>query len=209
MDWVCSGDIVMKAVMPVATEDVLALRKRTGADQWDEMWKGVLHMPPMPVNEHQDLAGDLQTYVKIHRARPRRAKVLHEVNLASIGGWPDDYRIPDLLLLTRDRFAINRGKYFEGAPNLVVEIRSPGDETYEKLDFYAELGVPEVWVIHGTTKVPEIYLLRRGRYRKMRADSGGWLRSPATGNELRKGKAGKLSVRLAGDDTTREELPED
>jgi Uma2 family endonuclease len=199
----------MKAVMPVAAEDVLALRKRTGADQRDEMWQGVLHIPPMPINEHRDLAGDLQPYVKLHWVRPLKAKVFHEVNLASPGGWPDDYRIPDLLLLTRDRFAINRGKYFEGAPNLVVEIRSPDDESYEKLEFYAELGVPEVWVIHGTTKEPEVYLLRKTRYRKARPDASGWLRSPGTGIELRKGKSSKLAVRLAGDDSTREDLPED
>lgn len=43
----------MKAVMPSALPDVLAFRKRTGADRWDEMWEGVLHMPPVPTPEHQ------------------------------------------------------------------------------------------------------------------------------------------------------------
>lgn len=199
----------MKAVMPVVPKDVLAVRRQTGADQWDEMWKGVLHMPPMPLNEHQDLAGDLQTYLKLNWARPRRAKVYHGVNLASVGGWPDDYRIPDLLLLTRDRFAINQGKYFEGPANLVIEIHSKGDETYEKLIFYAEVGVPEVWIIHGATKAPQIYLLRRGKYRRLRPEANGWLRSPETGIELRKGKPSKLAVRVAGDDATREDLPGD
>jgi Uma2 family endonuclease len=194
-------------MFPILSE-VLEWRKQTGADQWDEMWEGVLHMAPVPTNPHQDLAGDLLTYLKIHWARPRKAKVFHEVNLASIGGWPRDYRIPDLLLLSRDRFDIDRGEYFEGAPDAVVEIHSPDDEAYEKLPFYADLGVPEVEIIHRDTKVPEIHVLKRGRYRKKRA-AGGWVRSPGIGIEMRAGKKGKLAIRLAGNDATREDLPED
>ena len=38
----------MKAVMSSLLPDIQAMRKRTGADRWDEMWEGVLHMPPMP-----------------------------------------------------------------------------------------------------------------------------------------------------------------
>jgi Uma2 family endonuclease len=195
--------------MPVAFPDLLERRKQTGADQWDEMWDGVLHMPPMPINEHQDLEGDLERYLRQHWARPRKAKVYHTVNLASVGGWPKDYRIPDLLLLTRDRFSINRKLYFEGAPNVVVEIHSPGDEAYEKLPFYAELGVPEVWIVHRDTKEPEVYLLKRGRYKEQPSEAGGRVRSPATGVEMRAGKRNKLAIRLAGDDGTREYLPED
>jgi Uma2 family endonuclease len=199
----------MKAVMPSVPPEFVEQRRRSPAGQWDEMWEGVLHMAPMPHTDHQDLAGDLQTYLKLHWARPRRAKVYHEVNLAPVGGWPDDYRIPDLLLLSRARFSINRGRYFEGAPDAVVEIHSPGDEAYEKLPFYQKLGVPEVWIIHRQTKAVEVHVLKRGRYRKQRPLAGGWLRSPGTGLELMAGKPGKLAVREAGDDNTREDLPED
>jgi Uma2 family endonuclease len=194
--------------MPEVPSHILEWRRRTGADQWDEMWDGVLHMPAMPINDHQDLAGDLLTYIKLHWARPRRAKVFHEVNLASIGGWPNNYRVPDLLLLSRENFSINRGKYFEGAPDAVVEIHSPGDEAYDKLPFYEGLGVPEVWIINRDTKEPEVYLLKGGRYRKQRATAG-WVRSPAADIELRAGKPGQLAVRMRGDDATREDLPED
>jgi Uma2 family endonuclease len=200
----------MKAVMPVALPDVLAMRKRTGADQWDEVWEGVLHMPPAPNRFHQDLEGSLETYLRFRWARPRGAKVYHQINLAAPGGWPEkNYRIPDLLLLTPERFSIDHNEYFEGAPDVVVEIHSPGDEAYEKLPFYAALGVPEAWIIDRDTKEPEIYLLKRGQYKKQSAAKSGWVRSPGTGIELRVGLPGKLAVRLAGDDTTREDLPED
>jgi Uma2 family endonuclease len=198
----------MKAVMATVLPDVLAWRKRIGADRYDEMWDGVLHMPPMPNRMHQDFVWGLETYLRLVWAAPREARVYHEINVASIGGWPNDYRVPDLVLLLPERFAIDRNEYFEGAPTAVVEIHSPGDETYEKLPFYAGLGVPEAWVIHRDTKEPEVYVLRGKRYRKQRV-SRGWQRGPTTGTELAQARPGKLAIRLAGDDSTRRELPED
>lgn len=198
----------MKAVMPSLLPDVQAMRKRTGADRWDEMWEGVLHMPPMPNRFHQDLEGSLESYLRFYWSPTCQGKVYHQINLAAIGGWMNNYRIPDLVLLLPQRFAIDRNEYFEGAPDVVVEIRSPGDETYEKMPFYRDLGVPEVWIIERDTRVPEIHVLKRGRYKKQSDTAKGWIRSPNMRIELA-GMTGKLAVRLAGDDSTRQELPLD
>lgn len=199
----------MKAVMPYVPPEILAWRKRTGAECRDEMWEGVLHMGLEPNREHQDLEWAMETYLRLRWARPRKAKVYHRINLASPGGWPHNYRIPDLVLLSPERFHIDHNEYFEGAPDVVVEIRSPNDEAYDKLEFYAELGVPEVWIIDRDSKEPEIYALRAGRYKRKAAGTERWVRSELTGVELRAGKPGKLAIRLEGDDMTREELPED
>jgi Uma2 family endonuclease len=198
----------MKAVMPVLLPDILAFRKKTGADRFDEMWEGVLHMVPAPSPAHQDLAGQLQFYLQMHWARPRQGKVYHEVNLAPPGGWSDNYRIPDLLLLSRERFDIIREHHFEGAPDAVVEFYSPGDETYEKLGFYTKLGVPEVWIIHRDTREPEIHVLKKKKFHKQRAGRDGWVRSPGIGVEMA-AQAGKLAIRLTGDESSRADLPED
>jgi Uma2 family endonuclease len=198
----------MRGVIPMVTPEILAWRLHTGVHRWDEIWEGVWHLMPSPNWEHRDLEGELYTYLRSHWARPRGAKVYIQINLAAPGGWPENYRIPDLLLVSPQRFAIDCDEYFEGAPDAVVEIHSPDDEAYEKRRFYAELGVPEVWIIHRDTKVPEIYLLRNGRYRKQRANGGGWVRSPGTGVELRAGKPGKLAIRMNGDEGTRADLPE-
>jgi Uma2 family endonuclease len=135
--------------------------------------------------------------------------VYHQINVSPPGEWPQNYRIPDLVLLTPERFGIDRNGYFEGAPDVVVEIRSPGDESYEKLAFYAALGVPEVWIIARDSKQPELYILQGNDYVLQVADAAGWLLSPGTGIELRAGAPGKLALRLAGDDSTREELPDE
>lgn len=199
----------MKGVMATVPAELLAQRKRTGADRFDEMWSGVLHMPPPQTVAQQVLEGELQTWLRFRWAKPLRAKACHQINLVKPGGWPNDYRIPDLLLLTPRRFAIDRNEYFEGPPDVVVELHSPGDEAYEKLPWYAELGVPEVWIIHRDTKEPEIHILRRGKYKPQPASADGWLRSKVTGVEMCVGRPGKLAVRLGSDDATREELPED
>ena len=34
-------------------------RRRVGADRWDEMWNGVLHMAPAPNIEHQGFEDEL------------------------------------------------------------------------------------------------------------------------------------------------------
>ncbi|MCZ6795223.1 MAG: Uma2 family endonuclease, partial [Planctomycetota bacterium] len=117
----------MKAVIAKIPDSLLAWRSRTGADRWDENWEGVLHMPPMPNRDHQNFEWSLETYLRLRWARPQGCKVFHQINLSSLGGWPDDYRIPDLVLLTPDRFDVDRNEYFEGPPSAVVEIRSPDD----------------------------------------------------------------------------------
>src|SRR5207249_6606250 len=97
-----------------------------------------------------------------------------------------NFRIADIVLLTPDRFHIDKNEYMAGAPLVVVEVRSPGDETYEKFGFYAGLGVPEVWVFDRDTRVPDLYALVPGpKYDPIPAGPDGWVRSPATGVEFR------------------------
>jgi Uma2 family endonuclease len=153
--------------------------------------------------------GDLSTVALGASTEGQGVPQHHNINVASPGGWPNDYRIPDLVLVSPERFGIDRNEYFEGAPDVVVEIRSPGDETYGKLEFYVRLGVPEVWVIDCDTKAPEIYVLQAGRYELKAVDVDGWGRSPLTEVELRTDKPGKLTMRLAGEEASCEDLPED
>jgi len=121
----------------------------------------------------------------------------------------NNYRIPDLVLLTAERFSINCRTHFEGGPEVVVEIRSPGDESEEKLPFYAQIGVLEVWVIDRDTKQIDLYVLTGDSYVRRPARDDGWFHSPVTDIEMRVGRPGKFAIRLRGDDSTRGELPED
>ncbi len=199
----------MKAVIPSVPQDILDHRKMTGADRFDEMWEGVLHMGPMASPEHQSLEGAIETWLRMRWARRRKARVYHNINLATPGGWPKNYRVPDLSIFLPQTRAVLIDQRFEGPPEVVVEIRSPDDESLEKLGFYAALGVPEVWIIDRDTKVPEVRVLSGGVYEAKKANARGWLKSDITGIELRSDPPGKLSMRLEGDDSSLERLPED
>jgi len=197
----------MKAVMAEVPPDILDWRKKCGADQWDEIWEGVLHMPLAPNRDHQDLEWELETWLRTYWARPKGNWVFHQINLVAPGGWPKhNYRIPDLVLLTPDRFDIDHNEYFEGAPAVVVEIHSSNDEAYDKLSFFAELGVPEVWIIHRDTYEPFLFALQDDGYQQEALNENGWLCSRVTGVEMRPSND-KLLLRLDGDDATEEELP--
>lgn len=202
----------MRGVMSVVPEHILEWRKRTGMWQRDEIWDGVLHRSPEPDREHQDFEWGLETWLRQNWARPQRAKVYHRINLSLPGAgsdWIHNFRIPDLVLLTRDRFSIDHRTHFEGGPEVVVEIRSPGDESEEKLPFYAQLGILEVWIIDRDSKGVELYALNGDSYNLRTAGDDAWHCSPLTGVEMRGGKPGKLAIRMSGDEGTRAELPED
>ena len=202
----------MRAVIVDMPKHWLAERKNSEAAQWDEMWNGVLHIPPMPNRLHQDITRDVLTYLHSQWAKPRGCRANQEVNLTTPedeAHWTLNYRIPDLVLLTPDRFHIDKGEYMVGAPLVVIEIASSGDETYDKFSFYAALGVPEVWVFHRDTKVPEVHTLAAGPvYRAEQPEPGCWLRSLATGVEFRQTQPGKVWLRIAGNDATAAELPD-
>ncbi len=198
----------MSTAIPDVLSQTLAWRRETGNDKFDEMWEGVPHMTPAPKRSHQDIQWSMETWLRSKWARPLGNRVHHDVNVASPGGWPSNYRVPDLVLLTPDRFAIDHDDYFEGAPTVVVEIRSPGDDTMKKLPFYAQIGVPEVWLIDRDTRRPEVLVLGDGQYQQQSPAADGWFDSAATGVRLR-GEAGNcLAMQLAGNEATRRLLPE-
>ncbi|MFO0801953.1 MAG: Uma2 family endonuclease [Gemmataceae bacterium] len=199
----------MQAVIANMPPQWLAERSRSDAARWDEMWNGVLHMPPMPNRRHQDFARDLLIWLHQWWAQPRGNRVNQEVNLTTPEDeeeWTSNFRIPDLVLLTPDRFGIDQGDYMAGAPLVVIEVRSPRDETYEKFPFYADLGVPEVWVFDRDSREPEIYALSGTEYKLQSAGEDEWIASRASGIEFFQESPGKVWLRLAGDENTAREL---
>lgn len=73
---------------------------------------------------------------------------------------------PDVLYITRSRRAIVREKV-HGAPDLVVEVVSPGAarrDRVEKLRLYAEAGVREYWLCDPAARVIDFLVNRGGRY---------------------------------------------
>ena len=197
----------MEAVIKEMPKRWLEERRNSEASRWDEMWVGVLHMAPMPNRVHQRFVRDLQELLQRRWGEPTGGQVDQEVNLTPIDGpgWVEDYRIPDLVMTTPDRAHFDKIEYMAGPPLVCIEVQSDRDESYTKLPFYANLGVPEVWIIDRDSKRPEVYVLAGPRYNAVEADSAGWVRSRAVGLAMRH-ENGKLFV-LFDDDASPTAVP--
>ncbi|MEW5853860.1 MAG: Uma2 family endonuclease [Myxococcota bacterium] len=151
-------------------EDWLKERARLGLDRRDEMWNGVLHMVPPPSFEHQDLAGQLFGFLLV-RLASRGIRVLYETGVFRPGGGGKDYRIPDMVFFRASDKHLVTDRGIEGAPLAVLEVLSPDDESYEKLDFWAALGVAEVIMISPKDRAVELYRLAGTGYVATSADA--------------------------------------
>ena len=185
--------MAVKAVIAHVSDAVLAERRRTGLDRWDEMWDGVLHMAPAPNYEHQRILDTLIIFLAPLLEKSARGTLRSGINVFHERSPKENYRIPDLTFVARGReLIVATDGISGGAPDAVIEIRSPEDETYDKLPFFAALGVTEVIVIDRETKVPAVYRLVGLQYVVVRADRDGWVTSET------------LDLRLRGSDSESE-----
>ncbi len=82
---------------------------------------------------------------------------------------PTDAVIPDVIWVSHDRLThgIDDAGHFTVAPELVVEILSPGDQNHQrdkefKLKLYSRHGVEEYWIVNWPLKTIDIYRHHNG-----------------------------------------------
>ena len=131
----------MKAVVLQVNDEDLARRRLTGVDRLDEMWEGVLHMAPAPIYEHQRIVAQLDRFLGPLCEQRRRGVLAVQINVFNESSAAEDLRIPDLTFIAAGHeHVLARDGTRRGGPDLVIEVRSPEDETYEKFPFFAGLG---------------------------------------------------------------------
>lgn len=137
-------------------EELLERRRRSGLDRLDEMWEGVLHMVPAPTHEHGDIESQLHRII----GPLARQAGLTMIGQSNLGEGEHDFRVPDGALHRPGASGV-----WHPTAALVVEIVSPGDETWEKLPFYAEHDVDEVLIVDLTKRSVDWLALGGGEYR--------------------------------------------
>lgn len=88
---------------------------------------------------------------------------------------PSVRRVPDLLFVSRRQLGSIRSTYFDGAPELVIEIVSPDSEARDWREKYLEYqaaGVREYWVIDPNSEHMEVYRLVGKAYRRIEEKDG-------------------------------------
>jgi Uma2 family endonuclease len=143
---------------PVEFEALLEQRRRLGQDLFDEVWEGVLHVNATPASHHGRLEWQLAA-ILAPLATGAGLRALGQFNL----GEERDYRVPDGALVRPGPDAV----YLRTAA-LVLEIVSPGDETWEKLDFYAAHGVDELLIVDPHEMTVSWMGLEAGEYKHLK-----------------------------------------
>lgn len=145
---------------PRLEDRLIAERKASGADRYDEVWDGVYVMNPMADMEHQRLASRLVTALS-NALENTAAEVIGPVNVSDReDGWTSNYRIPDAVAVLPGCRAKDCETHLCGGPDFVSEIVSEGDRTYEKFGFYAKIGVREVLIVDRDPWQLELYTLQ-------------------------------------------------
>ena len=127
---------------PEVLISLIANRKRLGLDTHDEVWNGEYHMAPAANFQHGKVIGELVRFLGDVGDRVGLT-VTVEFNLGDL----TNFRVPDLGLHRSE----STNDWLSTAA-VVVEVRSPDDESYAKFDFYFEHGVEEILIADLTTK---------------------------------------------------------
>ncbi len=133
-----------------------------------EIIKGkIMAMSPAPNRLHQDIS--LKLTSKFLKVFPNDGCKLYvapfDVRFPDENGNIRTVVQPDLCVICDPNKLDERGCL--GAPDLVVEILSPGNskrEMKDKYELYQEYGVSEYWVVRPEERNIHIYVLENGRY---------------------------------------------
>jgi Uma2 family endonuclease len=131
-------------------------RRRSGLDRLDEVWEGVYHMVPAPSHTHAVIEAQLVRLLGPHAD----AAGLELIGQSNLGEGEHDFRVPDSALHRPGA----QGTWHPTAA-LVIEIVSPGDESWEKLPFYAAHDVDEVLIVDPAKRSVDWLGLHDGEYR--------------------------------------------
>jgi Uma2 family endonuclease len=154
---------------------------RTGMEAFELMPEGtfcqlindVLIMSPAPTTPHartqRKIFSVLNNYVE--------QKQLGEVYFTPVDVYLNRKNAfqPDIFYISNERKNIVKVRGIEGAPDLVIEILSKGNEKYdltEKKIVYEQSGVGEYWVVNPETKWCEGFILENNIYRSLGEGNG-------------------------------------
>ncbi|HEY85010.1 MAG TPA: Uma2 family endonuclease [Chloroflexi bacterium] len=131
-----------------------------------EIIKGVLRAVNAPNFRHQFVAaeifGELRNFVKKN-------------NLGLVLAAPFEVHLsetvrpvqPDALFICRKSLPSANVAFFDGAPDLVVEVISPSSARIDrvtKFEVYERAGISEYWIASPKTRSVEVYTLSGGEY---------------------------------------------
>ncbi len=131
-----------------------------------EIIEGVLYVANAPSIEHQFTVLKIAFHFELYNVEHNIGLVLTapcEIHL-SLTAKPVQ---PDVLFIRSERQPPPGTHFFEGAPDLIVEVISPSSirlDRHIKFDTYERNGVPEYWLADPKARLVEVYTLSNDEY---------------------------------------------
>ncbi|MBL8134192.1 MAG: Uma2 family endonuclease [Anaerolineae bacterium] len=131
-------------------------------NQPTQLIDGELIVAASPIPYHQKLSG--RFFKGLENIIPNG-----EVYFSPLDLYLDDANVPqpDLIWVAADGRCLITPKRFEGPPELIIEILSPGTARVDKIRkyrLYERHGVSEYWIVNAEERYVEVFTLVDGRY---------------------------------------------
>ena len=152
------GKITFDEFLEWADEDTHA--------EWED---GQVIMASPASLEHQDLSSWLTTILRVYVRRRKLGRVVGAPFLVRLQVSQQAHE-PDLLFIKNENLGQLQSTYFEGPPDLIVEIISPESISRDrgrKFVEYESEGVPEYWLLDPIRRQAEFYQLSEGGYYRL------------------------------------------
>lgn len=130
-------------------------------------------MSPAPKYKHQEILMKIISQI---------LPFVENKNLGNIVVAPVDVYLgadnvyqPDIIFIGNERLSIIEEDGLHGAPDLIIEILSPGTAQYdlgEKKAVYEQYGVQEYWAADPDTRAVQGYYLKSGLFEKIPSKAG-------------------------------------
>lgn len=138
-----------------------------------EVIENNLYMTPAPDFFHQKLSGELYSSILIQ---------VKKINAGECVAAPVDVYLdatnayqPDILFIAKENSGIIKDGKIKGAPDLIIEILSPGSARYDKItkrSVYERNGVKEYFIVEPVTKEVITYYRKGEKFEKQAAKKG-------------------------------------
>ncbi len=131
-----------------------------------EIIEGVLYVTNAPNIDHQFVVSEIVQ---------RIGNFVRQYNLGYILSAPFEVHLserarpvlPDVIFIKAERWPETGAGYFEGAPDLIVEVLSPSTRRTDqvvKFTAYEQAGVSEYWIVDPKSKIVQVYVLSGREY---------------------------------------------
>ena len=130
-----------------------------------ELIEGELIVAPSPVSQHQRISGNINALLRAIRPNGEVFYSPMDVKFDL-----DEVYQPDIFWIAEEGQAIDKGGYFAGAPDLIVEVLSPSTAKYDrkqKFNTYEKFGVREYWMADPDGDYLEVWVLSDKKFTRL------------------------------------------